>query len=238
MNTKWNGYEAEEFEFEGFKAIVVFPEEDKKCGKWLLKTEYFGAFPEFELEMLERGYCVAHVDNSTRWCKEADTVRQGAFARYISKQYGLEQKCILVGMSCGGMQAVYFAAKYPELTAAAYLDAPVINFLSCPAGFGAADDSMFDEFFLYRHLSKTDLMSYRNHPLDKIPQLVENDIPVMLVCGDSDDVVPYDENGKLLYKYYQKHGGKIERILKPGCGHHPHGLEDNTPIIEFAEKYC
>jgi hypothetical protein len=38
-----------------------------------LKTEYFGAFPAFELEMLNRGYYVAHIKNTTRWCLPEDT---------------------------------------------------------------------------------------------------------------------------------------------------------------------
>ena len=32
-------------------------------------------------------------------------------------------------------------------------------------------------------------------------------------------------------------GGTIVAIGKKNCGHHPHGLEDNTPIIEFVERY-
>ena len=26
-------------------------------------------------------------------------------------------------------------------------------------------------------------------------------------------------------------------IIKQGCDHHPHGLEDCTPLIAFAKKY-
>ena len=66
---------------------------------------------------------------------------------------------------------------------------------------------------------------------------VEKDIPIILVYGDSDDVVPYDENGALLEKYYRENGGTIITIGKPGCAHHPHGLEDPTPIITFVESH-
>ena len=68
--------------------------------------------------------------------------------------------------------------------------------------------------------------------------LLKNNIPIILVYGDSDVIVPYNENGAILEKYYRENGGKIVAIGKPGCGHHPHGLEDNTPIIEFVEAYC
>lgn len=59
----------------------------------------------------------------------------------------------------------------------------------------------------------------------------------MMVYGDSDNVVPYSENGAVLEKYYRENGGIIEAIGKENCGHHPHGLYDNTPIVKFVEKY-
>ncbi len=64
--------------------------------------------------------------------------------------------------------------------------------------------------------------------------LLENNIPIMLVAGGSDGVVPFIENGAILEKYYKENGGTIEVIIKPGCEHHPHGLDDNTPIIDFV----
>ena len=35
----------------------------------------------------------------------------------------------------------------------------------------------------------------------------------------------------------KENGGEIELYLKPDCDHHPHGLEDATPIINFVEKH-
>jgi alpha-beta hydrolase superfamily lysophospholipase len=81
-------------------------------------------------------------------------------------------------------------------------------------------------------------MYYTDHPYAYLPKLIEADIPIMLICGDSDTIVPYIENGKPLYDYYTANGGKITQIVKPGCDHHPHGLEDMTPLIEFTyENY-
>ena len=68
----WNGYKKLDFEFKGRKAILVKPKSNCEDNKWLFKTEYFGAFPSFELEMLEKGYYVAHIQNKTRWCLEED----------------------------------------------------------------------------------------------------------------------------------------------------------------------
>ena len=132
----WCGFEMIEFEFNGKGAKLVCPNNSRADRKWLLKTEYFGAFPNFELAMLERGYYVAHVQNTTRWCLPEDTDRQAAFCKFLHCEFGLANSCMLVGMSCGGMQAVYLAAKYPHFVSAVYLDAPVLNLLSCPCSVG------------------------------------------------------------------------------------------------------
>ena len=56
MNTSlWNGFQKLDFEFKGHKATLVFPNEENKTSNWLLKTEYFGAFPNLEIEMLKKG---------------------------------------------------------------------------------------------------------------------------------------------------------------------------------------
>ena len=81
------------------------------------------------------------------------------------------------------------------------------------------------------------MLSYREHSLDKLDILVENNMPVILVAGDSDKVVPYCENGALLEEYYRNNGGQIEVHIKPGADHHPRGLEDCSIIADFIEKF-
>ena len=234
----WNGFRCIDFTFEGKDAILVFPHRVDKNKNWLLKTEYFGAFPQFEIEMLNRGWHLAYLQNMTRWCLDEDLNQKNRFADYLAKQYGLYAKCVPVGMSCGGLIASKFAARYPQRVSALYLDAPVLNLLSCPAGLGKADDSMMPEFVNATGMNLAKLICYREHPIDKMHLLLENKIPIMLVYGKADDVVPYDENGAILENYYRNNGGTIIAIGKENCGHHPHGLEDNTPIIEFVERFC
>ena len=234
--SEWNGFRRIDFSFEGKSAILVSPSEPVKGNKWLLKTEYFGAFPSFEIEMLSLGYHLAHVENTTRWCLPEDTDRQAAFVDFLHAEFGLSEKCLPVGMSCGGMQAVYLAAKYPEKTAAIYIDAPVMNFLSCPCALGVGQDDMFEEFFLAKGLSVSQLLNYRDHPIDKANDIIRNGTPVMLICGDSDTIVPYSENGMVLAEKLTAAGHPLTLIVKPGCDHHPHGLEDNSPLIRWAKE--
>ena len=71
------------------------------------------------------------------------------------------------------------------------------------------------------------------NPLNRIKKLLLAKIPLFLVCGDSDQVVIYEENGKILAEAYEKSGVEYKLVLTKGRGHHPHGLDDPTLIVEF-----
>ena len=96
---------------------------------------------------------------------------------------------------------------------------------------------MFEEFYSHTGMELTALLGYRNHPLDYLPTLVKHNIPIILVSGDSDSIVPYDENGKYINDIYIENNCTIKTIIKKGGDHHPHSLLDNSPIIDFILKY-
>ena len=189
-----------------------------------------------KLEMLKRGYYVAHVANKSRLCPEEDTDMRPRFCEFLKTEFGLNEKCFPVGMSCGGLIAIKFAAKYPELVSCLYIDAPVLNYMSCPCGFGIGDACCedFPEIFDSLGLKNvSELICYTEMPMHKLPALVENRIPAVLVAGGADKTVPYEENGILLERAYKAKGIDLEIYIKPDCGHHPHGLDDPKPIVDF-----
>lgn len=113
----------------------------------------------------------------------------------------------------------------------------MLNLLSTPCGVDNSDDSMYCEFVEATGYTVIDMINYRNHPIDRVEEIIKSNIPVFMVCGDCDTVVPYLENGKFLSDKFKKYGGNLTEVLKAGCNHHPHGLEDNKPLIDFTLKY-
>jgi alpha-beta hydrolase superfamily lysophospholipase len=75
--------------------------------------------------------------------------------------------------------------------------------------------------------------TYRFNPVDNLQPLASRRIPILSVCGDADEVVPFAENTRLVQERYEKLGGPITVIVKPGLKHHPHSLQDPTPIVDF-----
>lgn len=238
MSEWYEGYEYRPLVFEDRQAGIVFPKEIRE-GRWAIYTEYFGAFPNAAKMLLEKGYCVARFENRSRWGTDEDQAARERFAAMLEREYGLAHKCVPIGMSCGGLHAVRFAAHCPDRVAALYLDAPVINLLSCPLhyGDGERDEGMAQECLKALNKTETEMLSYRKHALDDIPALVKAKIPVVMVYGGSDPVVPYHENGLLLEQAYRAAGLPIRLFGKPECAHHPHGLSDPTPIVEAIMRF-
>ena len=241
--TDWNGFRRLDFTFEDRKAILIFPNnEGFGTGHWACKMEYFGAFPKFECELLENGFHFAYMENKNRWGCDVDHDARVRFADYLKKEYGLSHKFIPVGMSCGGLHSVNFASRYPDRVSVLYLDAPVMNLLSCPMGFGIGEalgeeGSGWQEIADAYGFTISSLLTYREHPIDRIPTLIAHKLPVALVYGDSDPIVPYIENGKVLEDAYRKAGLPLYCVGKAGCAHHPHGLEDNTELHAFIRAH-
>ena len=235
---KWRDrYRMERFEFEGREAIIVYPEKCDRNRRWALKTEYFGAFQDLEEKLVENGFHLLFLKNRNRWGADDDLDAKKRFAVMLQEQYGLSGKCVMIGMSCGGLHAIKQAAKYPEMASLLYLDAPVVNLLSCPFGLGtyhtdlapSAQQEVFDAL----QLDMSGIIAYREHPLDKLPMLIAQRIPAILVYGEEDTVVPFEENGAFVRDAYLTTDIPFLMQSKPNTNHHPHGPADMEQVLEF-----
>jgi len=220
-------------------ARIIFP----PCpanGKLMLKTEYLAAFPTFVVAMLKRGYTLCCISHPTRWAPDSETKVTADFVRQVAAELNIEPKCIVIGMSCGGLQAVRLAELYPELISVLFLDAPVMNLLSM-AGLGECTcksvPTFWNEMVKTYGFTRSSIINFRKSPIDNMEPLIKNNIPIIMVYGDADDVVLYEENGRILEEYYRENNGDICVMRIPGRWHHPHSLEDPTPIIEYVEAH-
>ena len=235
----WNGYDKLNFAVAGREGFTVCPETPLPGKPWAWRAEFFGAFDYVDRALLRRGWHLAYYRVSDMYgCPEA-VADMAKFQDTAEKEMGLSPKAALFGFSRGGLYAVNYAAAYPERVSALYLDAPVLDIRSWPGGWGRGDGATkeWEECKAWYHLDEDSAQDFRQNPLDRIPELLAAKIPVILVAGDADTAVPFAENGRIFAARYQEGGGSIQVILKPGCGHHPHSLENPAPIVAFLEKY-
>lgn len=242
MNSEyWFGYQMSRFTFEDREAIIVFPREARPGSPWALKTEYWDAFPDIEVRLLEQGFHVAYVKNWNRWFTREECDAKARFVRFVSAQYNLNPKCVPIGMSCGGGYAVKFGGMYPELIQCMYIDAPALNFCSIPGKPGQAQyKSMWEEEVspAYGGIKRHQLPGSQEHPICFAGSLVAHQIPVLLVYGKEDQTVIYEENGMLLEDAYE--GTDLLTVIGvPARGHHPHGMiGDNGVIVDYIVRHC
>ena len=73
-----------------------------------------------------------------------------------------------------------------------------MDFKSWPGGKGKGKGSPGDWKKLledYHFLSEAEALAYPRNPIDNLEPLAKAQVPLFLLCGDADDVVPYPENG-------------------------------------------
>ncbi len=231
----YHGYRRTDFSCHFRAAILVHPHAPLPDNRWVWRTEFFDAFPQADLAFLAQGYHLVYLDLQNLYGSPPAILAMDQFYDQLLLQFSLASKMILEGFSRGGLFALNWAIKNPEKVAGIYLDAPVCDFKSWPAGRGTGCGSPEDWERCKKvyDLSEEQALSYPFNPIDQLEPIAKEGIPIFAVYGDQDEVVPMEENIQILEARYQALGGKIESIIKPGCGHHPHSLEDPRPILDF-----
>ena len=237
--SSWNGFDRYDFSVAGRPALVVLPPWAAPGKPWVWHGEFFGHKPAPDIALLGKGFHVVYLSvPDMLGCPDAVTSWNGFYAE-LTGRYGFAKKAALVGLSRGGLYCYNWAAAHPDQVACLYGDAPVCDFKSWPGGKGKGKGSPRDWQLLlerYHFKSEAEALAYDRNPVDTLAALAAARVPLLHVYGDADDAVPWDENTGVIAERYRKLGGSITLIAKPGVGHHPHGLEDSTPIIDFIWK--
>lgn len=239
----WNGYDRYDFEVAGKPALVVVPKEAAPGRPWVWHGEFFGHKPAPDIALLGKGFHIAYFKLSDMLGSPNAVKLMEAFHTELTGKYQLSQKPAMVGLSRGGLYVFNFAIANPQKVSSIYADAAVCDFKSWPGGkplgLGAGKGSARDwKLVLERYGFKSDAeaIAYKGNPVDNLKPLADAKVPLLHVFGDADDVVPWEENTKIVAERYEKLGGSITLIRKKGVNHHPHGLDDPTPIVEFIVK--
>jgi pimeloyl-ACP methyl ester carboxylesterase len=208
---------------------------------WVWHGEFFGHKPAPDIALLGKGFHIVYMRVPDMLGCPRAVEHWNAFYRELTRKYGFAKKVALVGLSRGGLYCYHWAAANPEKVACIYGDAPVCDFKSWPGGKGKGKGSRRDWKLVldcYGFKSESEALAYDKNPVDNLEPLAKANVPLLHVYGDADDVVPWEENTGLVAERYRKLGGSITLIVKPGVGHHPHGLDDPKPIVEFIAQHA
>lgn len=239
---RWHGHPRTSFTFQGRKAWVVRPETPLPGNPWSWCMMFPDAFTErcAAPQLVAAGFHHAFLDVGNTFGSPAAVATLAAFHEELVRR-GLAPRAALIGISRGGLYAHRLAAEHPQRVAAIYGDNPVCDFKSWPGGKGTGKGSPGDWAACIRAYGFADeaaALAYKGNPVDALEPLSKAGIAIVAVVGDKDDVVPPTENADLVAERYRKLGGTVEVIHEPGKGHHPHGLADPTPVVQFLLRHA
>ena len=239
----WYGYRRHNIEVDGCKGFIVEPPHPAPGLPWSWCLQWAEAFvPRTPaLQLLERGFHHVHLDVFSTYMNDEGVKKLEKFYALLQSLH-FHKKAALIGMSYGGLFSLRWAAEHPETVGAIYLDAPV-----CSLSFTAERDwqnSPLDlkDFLLgetakhYKAYNVNTPEELRNHPkspLNNYQPIAEARIPVLAIRSGQDLSVLPEGNIDIFAERLTAAGGNIQVIRRDLYGHHPHGLDDPTPLTGF-----
>ncbi len=211
---------AEVFDISGHKAVLYAAPKPAEGRPWVWyaptlnggvslagRKMYFEAF-------MKAGISLAGFDQGEVRGAPDSTARFTLFYDTMVKR-GFSTKPILLGQSRGGMMTLAWAFRNPGKIKAWVGIYPVCNLASWP--LKNSKPQTLADFALPEPELVARLKEF--NPIDNLAGLAANKVPMFAVHGDSDVVVPYDDNTRLLKERYESAGGSFTVKIVPGEGH-------------------
>jgi len=231
--TKFGDFKIEKFELNERNCRIAIPKKNAKGKPWIWRCRFFGAFPQADSALLQKGWHVATIDVANLFGGPSAMQAFDEFYLEMTHNRGFASKPVIEGFSRGGLPAMNWSIANPDKVAAIYLDAPVLDIHTWPK---AHAPSLWPVCLKAYGLTEQTADSWIG-PLEKLQSLATAKVPILSVCGGADSVVPYSRNTGILEERYPKLGGPITVIVKATCGHHPHSLHNPTLIVKWIEDH-
>lgn len=218
------------FDFDGYEAWVVEPPAGTPVAAgtpWTWTMQWKTAFvPRTSVpRLLAQGYHHVTIDTFVNHMDEKGLAVSKKFQDYLVQELGFAPQARLIGMSWGGFFSIRYASIYPENVAKIYLDAPLLN---------------FDHFVgVPEHWAKRAPVNCcwtdnPEMPINRVAPIVKAGIPILLLYGGKDTVVPPSHNCEIFIPRFKAAGGTITVVNRGSYEHHPHGVEESEDtIIDF-----
>ncbi len=239
---EWHGFKRHKFVVDGCAAWVVEPKAALPGLPWSWCMEFPDAFTDrcAAPQLLAAGFHHVHIVVGNTFGSPEAVRHFKAFHDLLTAQ-GLAKRAALIGLSRGGLYAYRFAAERPEAVAVIYGDAPLCDIrtvLGVP-GYGRGSAKEWANLTkAYGFKDDAEALAFPGNPVDVLAPLARAKVAIIHVIGDADDIVPPTKNSDLIEQRYRQLGGEIQIIHKPGIGHHPHGLDDPKPVVDFILKHA
>ena len=227
----------ENFTVDGRPAFVFMPAEEKRAKPqpWIFYAPTLPAYPDeaerwMHEQFLAAGIAVAGVDVGEAYGSPKSHAAFDALYRELTGNRGFAARPCLFGRSRGGLWVSSWGIANPARIAGIIGIYPVFDFRTFPGltntapayGLTVQDlQTRVDEF----------------NPIAHVGTLAKARIPVALIHGDKDKVVPLAQNSAEFVRRYKEAGadGLVRLIILEGQGHNYfEGFFHSQELVDFA----
>ncbi len=231
--------EGESFLVNNRAAFIMWPDKEKRQTPqpWIMYSPTLPGFPDrhekwMHQQFTEAGVAVAGIDVGEAYGSPEGRKHFTALYRELTKQRGFAAKPCLLGRSRGGLWSSSWAIKNPNKVAGLAGIYPVFDLTTYPGLKRAAPAYGMTESELKAALSE-------HNPIEQVEVMAKAKIPVFIIHGDIDKVVPLKENSSTLIQKYKQSG--VENLAKiiivEGQGHNYFkGFFNCQELVDFAIK--
>jgi predicted esterase len=228
---------AETFELAGNKAFVFAAPEPAEGKPWLWYAPTLKGVSIVQRKfyfdgLMKAGISVAGFDQGEVRGSPASNEKFTKFYDEMVKR-GWSKKPILLGQSRGGLMMLAWGVRNPDKVQALVGIYPVFNLTSWP--LKNSKPSVLADY----GLTEAEILGKLKelNPIENLEGLLKHKVPIFVVHGDADVVVPYEDNTGLLKERYQAGGGPITVKVIPGEGHKVSPSFFECPeLLEFVLK--
>ena len=197
--------------------------------------------PQVDLALLAKGFHLVYINvGNTFGCPDA-MKHWDVLYKELTEKHGLSPKPVLEGLSRGGLYCFNWAADNPDKVACILADNAVLDFKSWPGGKGKGKGSPGDWKKLlqdYHFQSEAEALAYTKNPVDNLAAAGQGQgAPVpALRRRRRRGSLPGERGHRQGALREARRPGQV--LIKKGMGHHPHGLDDPTPVVEYILKHA
>ncbi|MBL9174311.1 MAG: prolyl oligopeptidase family serine peptidase [Verrucomicrobiales bacterium] len=227
----------EPFSIGGHRAFVFLPPPSlrRHPQPWILYAPTLPGLPDgaerwMHERFLSAGIAVAGVDVGEGYGSPKSHAAFDLLHRELVEFRGFAARPCLLGRSRGGLWVTSWAIAHPDRVAGIAGIYPVFDLRSYPglaraaSAYGLTPDEL-------------GARSAELNPVERVSVLAAARVPVMLIHGDADTVVPLPVNSGEVVRRYQGAGAEslIRLITLPGEGHNfSEAFFRNEELVEFA----
>ena len=218
-------------------SFVLLPKEElrRKPQPWVMYAPTLNGLPDshekwMHEQFLAAGVAVAGIDVGEGYGSPKSRELMSALYKELVEQRGYAAKMCLLGRSRGGLWMTSWAAENPDKVAGIAGIYPVFDLRSYPGVANAAPAYGLTAAELQEKLME-------HNPIEKVGVLAKAKVPVLLIHGDEDKVVPLKENSAEFVARYKAADAEkfITLIEAKGQGHNYwQGFFRCQELIDFA----